>query len=117
MTEDPKSGPINEKSRPFSIEQFNTMILGIEMIYAVGLRLSNAVAAQKCDYLTQEGTMAFAKTMLSVVAFLRFIPSSRYHAKAVHELMDLSSASVMARQAMEDAVSFLYLSEPGLSDQ
>jgi hypothetical protein len=120
MTEDPKAGPINEKyekSRPFSIEQFNNMILGIEMIYAVGLRLSNAVAAQKCDYLTQEATMAFAKTMMSVVAFLRFIPSSKYHAKAMHELMDLSSASVMARQAMEDAVSFLYLSKSGLSDQ
>jgi hypothetical protein len=87
------------------------------MIYAVGLRISLSIGGQKCEYLAQEATMAFAKTMLSLLGFLRFIPSSRYHAKEIHVVTDLSSASVMARQTMEDAISFLYLSEPGLTNK
>ena len=35
----------------------------------------------------------------------------------MRQLVDLSSASVMARQVMEDAISFVYLSESGLSDR
>jgi hypothetical protein len=54
---------------------------------------------------------------LSVQAFLRFIPSSRFHAKEVEFAIDLSSASVIARQVMEDAISFFYLSEPGLTKE
>lgn len=37
-------------------------------------------------------------------AFLRFIPSSRFHAKEGEYPIDLSPASVMARQVMEDAI-------------
>jgi hypothetical protein len=55
--------------------------------------------------------------MMSVQAFLRFIPSSRFHAKEVEFAIDLSSASVIARQVMEDAISFFYLSEPGLTKE
>ena len=32
--------------------------------------------------------MAFAKTMMSVQGFLRFIPSSRFHAKEVEYAID-----------------------------
>jgi hypothetical protein len=53
----------------------------------------------------------------SVFGFLRFIPPSRYHANAVEAVTDLSSASVMGRQVLEDTISFFYLSEPDLSDE
>lgn len=53
--------------------------------------------------------MAFVKTLMSVQPFLRFIPSSRFHAKEVEFAIDLSSVSVMARQVLEDAISFFYL--------
>ena len=39
--------------------------------------------------------MAFAKTMMSVFGFLRFIPASRFFANAGETATDLSSASVM----------------------
>jgi hypothetical protein len=100
---------------PFSFDQFTTMIGGIELTYKIGRRISDAGAGQVCEYLIQEATMAFAKTMMSLQAFLRFIPSSRFHAKEGEYPIDLSSASVMARQVMEDAISFLYLSEPNLT--
>jgi hypothetical protein len=61
--------------------------------------------------------MAFTKTMLSLLGFLRFIPSSRFHAKEGEPVIDLSSASVMARQVMEDAISLFYLSEQGLTQK
>jgi hypothetical protein len=59
--------------------------------------------------------MAFVKTLMSVLGFLRFIPSSRYHAKEGEVVIDLSSASVTARQVIEDAFSFFYLSESNLT--
>ncbi len=61
--------------------------------------------------------MAFAKMMMSLLGFLRFVRSSQYHAKEVDVVTDLSSASVMARQVMEDALSFFYLSEPNLTSE
>lgn len=99
---------------PFSFPEFNEMIQRIELIYGIGRRLSDAGVGQGCEYLIQEATMAFVKTMMSLQAFLRFIPSSRFHAKEGEYPIDLSSASVMARQVMEDSISFFYLSEPNL---
>jgi hypothetical protein len=61
--------------------------------------------------------MAFAKAMMSLLGFLRFIPSSEFFAKEKVVIVDLSSASVMARQVLEDVLSFLYLSEPNLSKE
>ena len=90
------------------------MIRGIELIYTLGRRISDAAAGQGCEYLIQEASMAFVKTMMSLQAFLRFIPPSRFHASEGEYPVDLSSASVMARQVMEDTISFLYLSEPNL---
>jgi hypothetical protein len=52
---------------------------------------------------------------MSVLGFLRFIRSSPYHAREIELVTDLSSASVLARQVMEDVLSFLYLSEPELT--
>jgi len=58
--------------------------------------------------------MAFAKALMSLLGFLRFIPSSWFFAKEGESIIDLSSASVMARQVLEDVLMFLYLSEPNL---
>jgi len=104
-------------SPPFSFRQFNKVIFGIELLYALGRRVSEATVSQACEFLIQEASMAFVKTLMSVQAFLRFIPSSRFHAKEVEFAIDLSSASVMARQVMEDAISFFYLSQPKLTKE
>src|SRR5271170_5925370 len=103
--------------RPFSFTQFETLIAGIELTYTLGARISGAVGGQPCEYLIREATMAFAKLMMSVQAFLRFIPSSQFHAQEIELAIDLSSASIMARQVMEDAIAFLYLSEPNLTKE
>src|ERR1700738_1688908 len=102
---------------PFTFNDFNNLVAGIEMLYALGRRLSVAIGNQPCEYLIQEASMAFAKTMMSLLGFLRFIPSSRFHAKEGESVIDLSSTSVMARQVMEDAISFFYLSEPGITQK
>jgi hypothetical protein len=108
---------LSESSAPFSFAEFNTMIGGIELLYGLGRRVSDAVAKRPCEYLIQEASMAFVKALMSVQAFLRFIPSSRFHVKEGEYPIDLSSASVMARQVLEDAISFFYLSEPNLTKE
>jgi hypothetical protein len=101
----------------FSFDEFNTLVLGTEMLYSVGRKLSNGIAKQPCEYLIQEASMAFVKTMMSVLGFLRFIPSSRFFAGIQEVVIDLSSASVMGRQALEDILSFFYLTEANLSPE
>jgi hypothetical protein len=105
----------SEASPPFSFIEFNKMLGDIEFLYALGRRVSDAIAKQPCEFLIQEASVAFVKAMMSIQAFLRFIPSSQFHAKEGEYPIDLSSASVMARQMMEDAISFFYLSEPNLT--
>ena len=61
--------------------------------------------------------MAFVKTMMSVFGFLRFIPASRFSGNVGETVTDLSSASVIGRQVLEDTISFFYLSEPNLTPQ
>jgi len=100
-----------------SFEEFETLVSGIELTYTLGRRISDAVGGQPCEYFIQEATMAFVKLLMSVQAFLRFIPSSKFHAQEVEFAVDLSSASVMARQVMEDAITFFYLSEPNLTTE
>jgi hypothetical protein len=99
----------------FSFNEFNNLVTGVEMLYALARRLSLAVQNQMCEYLIQEAAMAFTKTMLSLLGFLRFLPSSRFYAKEGEFVIDISSASVMARQVMEDTISLFYLSERGLT--
>jgi hypothetical protein len=106
-----------EGSNPFTLEDFKTLITAVEMLYSVGLRLSDSIRDQQCTFLVQEATMAFVKTMMSLLGFLRFIPPSRFFAREVETLTDLSSASVMGRQVIEDMLAFLYLSEPNLSPE
>jgi hypothetical protein len=81
-----------------------------------GLGLSKSHEGTPATFLEQQSSIVFAKCLMSLIGFLRFIPPSKYRAKEIVEVVDLSSASVMARQFIEDVVSFFYLSERGLSD-
>jgi hypothetical protein len=101
----------------FSMSNFETLVAGIELLYGVGRKLSDAIARQPCEYLVQEASMAFVKTMMSVFGFLRFIPASRFSGNVGETVTDLSSASVIGRQVLEDTISFFYLSEPNLTPQ
>jgi hypothetical protein len=49
---------------PFSFEEFNKLITGIEMLYAIARKLSGAIENQTCEYLIQEATMAFVKSAI-----------------------------------------------------
>src|SRR5882672_2174130 len=106
----------SQSASGFSFRQFNTLIAGIELLYKLGRRLPDATANQQCEYLVQEASMAFVKMLMSLLGFLRFIPPSRFHAEK-EVVIDLSSASVMARQVMEDALSFFYLTEQDLTNE
>lgn len=116
MSDTPNSSP-SSNAPPLSFKEFEDLIKNIERFYAVGSRLSNAAANQACEYLIQEASMAFSKTLMSLAGFLRFIPSSQFFGSNVQRIIDLSSASVMARQVLEDVISFLYLSEPQLTQE
>lgn len=92
-------------------------IKGIEAFYGLGRRLCTVVAGSSAEFLIQQAFMAFAKAMMSLEAYLRFVPSSSFYVKTQEQLVDVSSVSVMARQVLEDVLSFLYLSEPSLSPE
>jgi hypothetical protein len=51
-------------------------------------RVADAIAEQPCEYLVQEATMAFVKTIMSVFGFPRFIPASRFFANAGETVTD-----------------------------
>jgi hypothetical protein len=75
-----------EDSRPFSFKEFDSLIAGIEMISRIGLPISDAVAQQRREFSHARGDDGFVKTMMSIVGFLRFIPSSKFYAKERDEL-------------------------------
>ncbi len=106
-----------ENLPPLSFKEFEDLIKNIERLYALGSRLSQTIERQACEYLIQEASMAFTKSLMSVVGFLRFISSSKFFAKEGECIVDLSSASVMGRQVLEDTLVFLYLSEPSLTEE
>jgi hypothetical protein len=87
----------------------------IEILYSLGRRLYGAAQGTPAVLLIQQAYMAFAKTLMSVDAYLRFVPSSSFYVRGEAQLGDVSSPSTMARQVLEDAVSFIYLCEPNLT--
>jgi len=109
--------PSPQSPASFSLQKFNTIVWGIEKLYEIGKRVSIGMQNRPCDFLTREASTAFAKTMMSILGFLRFVPSSRFRAQEGEFVIDLSSASIMARQVMEDAISYLYLSEQNLTQE
>jgi hypothetical protein len=102
---------------PLSFKEFEDLVKNTERFYALGSGLSQSVEKGSCEYLLQEASMAFTKSLMSLLGSLRFIPSSQFHATEGESLVDLSSAAVMARQVLEDVLSLLYLSEPNLSKE
>jgi hypothetical protein len=104
-------------SPQLTLGEFNDLIKNIEIFWGIGARLSTASSGQDCTFLIREASLAFSKTMMSLMGFLRFIPSSQYFTDQKVRIIDVSSASVMARQVLEDVVSFLYLSEPNLNQE
>ena len=118
MSESTGTSPPSADSSPLSVEDFNALIEYTEVLLALGKRLSTELATHhRKEYLLSEASMVFIKTLLSLQGFLRFIPSSQFRAKEGESVIDLSSASLMARQTIEDAVSFFYLSQPSLTDE
>src|SRR5258707_1304603 len=108
------SASSSEIPPPLSFKEFEDLVKNTERFYGLGSRLSQTIEKKPCEYLIQEASMAFTKALMSLLGFLRFVPSSQFHAKEGESLIDLSSAAVMARQVLEDVLSFLYLSEPNL---
>jgi hypothetical protein len=111
----PAEVPLPTSLAPLTFDQFTDLIVGIEMLHALAARLSNATATIQSEPLIQEATLAFVKTIHSIKGFLLFISPSQFHAGAAGWSIDLSSASVMARQVIDDTLSFFYLSQPNLS--
>jgi hypothetical protein len=116
MSNSPSSPP-SKNPPPLSLKEFEDLVKNIEQFYALGDRLSQAIEEQPSEYLIQESSLAFTKSLMSLIGFLRFIPSSQFFAKEGECIVDLSSASVMGRQVLEDTLAFLYLSEPNLTDE
>jgi hypothetical protein len=55
--------------------------------------------------------------MMSLRAYLGFVPSSSYYVQQESHVFGILSASLMGRQILEDVLAFLYLSEPNLSPE
>jgi hypothetical protein len=104
-------------SPPLTLEQTETLTRELEKLLEVGIALSERNDGAKATYLENQSSVVFAKCLMSLVGFLRFVPPSKYRAKEGLEVVDLSSATVMARQFIEDSVVFFYLSEKNLSDE
>jgi hypothetical protein len=104
----------DESVPSLGLNEFEELVREIERLYRVGAQFSDAVANKTCPYLIFQASMAFNKAMMSLVGFLRFVPPSRFYAKVSQEMIDVSSASVLARQVLEDLLAFFYLSQPGL---
>ena len=90
----------------------------IESFFGVGRQLYEATANQQPgDFLIQQAHWVFGKTIMSLRAYLGFIQSSKYYEQEGNFVFDVSSASLMGRQILEDVLAFLYLSERNLSSE
>jgi len=103
MSESSDTSPLLNPS-PLSFKEFEDLIKNIERFYALGSRLSNAAANQACEYLIQEASMAFAKTLMSLAGFLRFIPSSQFFGSNVQRIIGRYGAFSETRVS-EDVIS------------
>lgn len=80
-----------ESPRPqLTLGEFNDLIKNIETFWGIGARLSIATSGQDCTFLIREASLAFNKTMMSLMGFLRFIPSSQYFTDQKVRIIDLS---------------------------
>lgn len=80
-------------------------------------RLSNAAAGPESSYLAYQASLVFCKLALGVLGTLRFLPGSIYYADKITKAVDLSSASVLARQVLSDTITFLYLADRNITQE
>jgi len=66
------------------------------------------------SYLEQQGYVLFEKLELEVNTLFQVIPGAEMVNENETEVWDISLASVLGRQVLEDCVTFLYLVEPNL---
>ena len=69
----------------------------IEILCSLGRRLYGAAQGTTAVFLIEQAYMAFAKTLMSVDAYLRLIPLSSLYAREQAQLGDVSSPSILAR--------------------
>jgi len=101
----------------FKVEWFDQHLRGLEQLLGIANRLSNAAAGPENSYLAYQASLVFCKLALAVLGTLRFIPGSIYFADKGAKAVDLSSASVLARQVLSDTVTFLYLADRNLTQE
>jgi hypothetical protein len=90
----------------------------IGSFFGVGQKLYNAAASsQPTEFLTQQAYLGFVKILMSLRAFLGFVSLDQNFAQKWNNVLDRSSPSVLARQVLEDILSFLYLCEPNVESK
>jgi hypothetical protein len=106
---------LTEYSPPLSFETLEDLIHDIAHFFWIGSKFSFGLTVGAGGFMFEQAQAAFAKTVLSVEGFLRFIPPSQFYTKSSTNFIDICSACVLARQIGEDSLCFFYLSWPGLS--
>lgn len=102
---------------PFSLEKLNAVVREIEALLGFAIAISLENASKRGSFFEAQASTIFSKSLMSLIGFLRFIPPSQYYADRKIKVVDLSSASGLARQLMHDAATFFYLTEVGVSDE
>lgn len=100
---------------PLSFKALEDLIHDIDHFFWIGSKFSFGLTVVREEFMFEEAKAAFAKTIIGVEGFLRFIPPSQFYAKSSTNFIDICSACVLARQIGEDALCFFYLSWPDLS--
>jgi hypothetical protein len=106
---------ITEYPPPLTSKALEDLIHDIGHFFWIGSKFSFGLTVVGEEFMFEEAKAVFAKTILSVEGFLRFIPPSQFYAKSSTNFIDICSACVLARQIGEDSLCFFYLSWPGLS--
>jgi hypothetical protein len=99
----------------FRSEWFSEQLRHLENLLGIANALSNAAVGSECSFLAYQASLVFSKLALGVLGLLRFLPGSIYYADKIAQAVDLSSASVLARQVLSDTITFLYLADRDIS--
>src|SRR5580692_6657197 len=90
------------ENHPLTLKQTVALTSEIELLLEYGVSLSQGHTGTPATYLEQQASIAFAKCLMSLIGFLRFVPPSKFWAKEVVEVVDLSSASVIIWRCRPD---------------
>lgn len=75
------------------------------------LQISNATCGRRCDWRTEQTSLAFAKTGVTAITLLRLVPGSSYFSLAAHlgAVWDISAAASQCRNLIEAYYVLCYL--------